>query len=145
MTFQWDDSNIEQAKTLWLEGYSATQIARTLDGDLTRSAVIGKLNRLGVKRPATRITQVRTARRNRPAALRKPRPTYRTPSPIIAEPEPVYTGKPVHLTATGNRLCKFVLDDHGMCCGAPVKPGKPWCRAHYARVYVQVSVAEAAE
>ena len=38
----WSDERVEQLKTLWTEGLSASQIARALGG-VTRNAVIGKV------------------------------------------------------------------------------------------------------
>ena len=43
----WTDQRVEQLKTLWNEGKSASQIADLL-GDVTRNAVIGKAHRLGL-------------------------------------------------------------------------------------------------
>ncbi len=44
----WTDDRVGRLKTLWLEGRSAAQIARDLDHGLTRSAVLGKVYRLGL-------------------------------------------------------------------------------------------------
>ena len=43
----WSDHRVEQLKSLWNEGKSASQIADLL-GDVTRNAVIGKAHRLGL-------------------------------------------------------------------------------------------------
>jgi len=43
----WTDERVEQLKTLWIEGFSASQIASQLGG-VTRNAVIGKIHRLGL-------------------------------------------------------------------------------------------------
>lgn len=43
----WTDERVEQLKTLWAEGHSASQIAKTMGG-VTRNAVIGKVHRLGL-------------------------------------------------------------------------------------------------
>ncbi len=43
----WTDERVEQLKTLWTEGMSASQIAKELGG-VTRNAVIGKVHRLGL-------------------------------------------------------------------------------------------------
>ena len=44
----WTDERVETLKKLWLDGLSASQIAKQLGG-VTRNAVIGKANRIGVK------------------------------------------------------------------------------------------------
>lgn len=46
---EWTKERIEEASRLWLSGVSALQIAERLGG-LTRNAVIGKINRLGLMR-----------------------------------------------------------------------------------------------
>ena len=43
----WTDERVEQLKTMWGEGMSASQIAKELGG-VTRNAVIGKVHRLGL-------------------------------------------------------------------------------------------------
>src|SRR5262249_62413387 len=43
----WTDERVETLKKLWLDGLSASQIAKHLGG-VTRNAVIGKVHRLGL-------------------------------------------------------------------------------------------------
>ena len=43
----WTDERVGTLKKLWLEGLSASQIAKQLGG-VTRNAVIGKVHRLGL-------------------------------------------------------------------------------------------------
>lgn len=49
--FVWTDDSFEQAKAWFLAGRSATEIAREMHPDLTRSAVLGKFFRKGIQRP----------------------------------------------------------------------------------------------
>ena len=44
----WTDQRVEQVRTMWAAGQSASQIAKALGGGLTRNAVIGKVHRLGM-------------------------------------------------------------------------------------------------
>src|SRR5262245_32440085 len=65
----WTDGRIQQLKTLWAEGHSASAIADQL-GHLTRNAVIGKVQRLGLSgRPKTQ----RPGQARRSKAHRTPR------------------------------------------------------------------------
>ncbi len=48
----WTDDRVEILKTMWLDGKSASQIAKELGG-VTRNAVIGKVHRLGLSNRAT--------------------------------------------------------------------------------------------
>jgi GcrA cell cycle regulator len=46
--FAWTDDRIGRLKTLWLVGWTADQIARELQNGISRSAVLGKVHRLGL-------------------------------------------------------------------------------------------------
>ena len=63
----WTDERVELLKKLWMEGFSASQIAGELGEGVTRNAVIGKVHRLklsGRARPASAAPRVRTAPRS---------------------------------------------------------------------------------
>src|SRR5476651_1425507 len=62
----WTDERVEVLKKLWLDGHSASQIAKQLGG-VTRNAVIGKVHRLGLS--------------GRAAPSHPSRPTFKTPRP----------------------------------------------------------------
>lgn len=47
----WTDERVETLKKMWVEGQSASQIAKELGG-VTRNAVIGKVHRLGLSNRA---------------------------------------------------------------------------------------------
>jgi GcrA cell cycle regulator len=47
----WTDERVETLKRMWIEGQSASQIAKELGG-ITRNAVIGKVHRLGLSNRA---------------------------------------------------------------------------------------------
>jgi len=52
----WSDERTAVLKKLWLEGLSASQVARQLGG-VSRSAVIGKVHRLGITVRETPVRQ----------------------------------------------------------------------------------------
>lgn len=112
----WTDDRVETLKRLWIEGQSASQIAKELGG-VTRNAVIGKVHRLGLSnrteteepakpaaapaaapeaaRPAAAAARAETARSQparEPAAPKEPaaqQPAARaTPAPAAAAPAP---------------------------------------------------------
>jgi GcrA cell cycle regulator len=56
---EWNDARIVELTRMWRDGFSASQVARQLGG-ITRSAVIGKVHRLGI------------AGRSRPSRPREP-------------------------------------------------------------------------
>ena len=80
----WSDDRVEQLKSLWTEGLSASQIARALGG-VTRNAVIGKVHRLGL---AGRASPSRSERPRMPMAPKAPsagKPMPAPPAPAGAE------------------------------------------------------------
>jgi GcrA cell cycle regulator len=66
----WDEQSIEKLKGLLKEGYSAGAIAAELPG-VTRNAVIGKVNRLGLKLGENRHAE---RAKEKSEAASKPRP-----------------------------------------------------------------------
>lgn len=80
----WTDERVELLKKLWMEGHSASQIAKEL-GSVTRNAVIGKVHRLGL---SSRIAGADGA--DAPVAA-DPAPVVKaqTPAPQPVAEEPV--------------------------------------------------------
>ncbi len=64
----WTDQRIDQLKTLWEKGLTASQIADELGG-VSRNAVIGKAHRLGLK---SRPSPVKANEPDKKAAPKKP-------------------------------------------------------------------------
>jgi GcrA cell cycle regulator len=77
MTAGWTEDRVGALKKLWLEGQSASQIAKALGGGVTRNAVIGKVHRLGLSGRAAPSQPARAT--FRPA---RPRPAQ----PVMAQP-----------------------------------------------------------
>lgn len=73
----WSDERVDVLKKLWLDGLSATQIAKQL-GSVTRNAVIGKVHRLGM------AGRAQPSKPTRPV-FKAPRPP-RTIAPMPARP-----------------------------------------------------------
>lgn len=122
----WSGDRVTILKSLWLEGLSASQIAKQLGG-VTRNAVIGKVHRLGLSgRGASsapgRAPRVSAARRERPARLAKPPRSARcsplAPAAEAAAPEgPGLVDNLVHL---GAHACKWPIGD-------PKRPDFSFC------------------
>ena len=49
----WSEERVAVLKKMWLEGKSASEIAKEL-GEITRNAVIGKVHRLGLSNRETK-------------------------------------------------------------------------------------------
>ena len=74
----WDDERVAILKKMWLEGNSASEIAKEL-GNITRNAVIGKVHRLGLSNRETNISKsgstptkaIKNVKRGRPPKASK--------------------------------------------------------------------------
>ena len=88
MTAGWTEDRVGALKKLWLEGQSASQIAKQLGGGVTRNAVIGKVHRLGLSGRAAPSQPARTAAT-----------TFRTARPRPAAPAPAQPSAPRRLEA----------------------------------------------
>ncbi len=139
----WTEERVAILKKLWLEGLSASQIAKQLGG-VTRNAVIGKVHRLGLSGRATPSQPPRpvfkTPRAPRsPSASLAPRrlaPSTQEPSsPVLYVEEP---GSATVLTL-GAHMCKWPIgdpsSDNFTFCGRRINDGS-YCSEH-ARVAYQ--------
>ena len=85
----WTDERVETLKKLWLDGLSASQIAKSLGG-VTRNAVIGKVHRLGLSGRATPSQPARTTfKAPRPARPAQPQAPRRVAAPVSQSQSPV--------------------------------------------------------
>jgi len=83
----WTDERIEQLTTLWGQGWSASQISQLFGGEVSRSAVCAKVNRLGIHGGS----QKRGG--GRASAERAPRKRVAVPPPPEPEPGPASRGR----------------------------------------------------
>jgi GcrA cell cycle regulator len=85
----WTNERIDQLKTMWERGMTASQIAEELGG-VSRNAVIGKAHRLGLQaRPSPVKSGDSTPKA---AAPRKPAPEAApAPAPVAPAPRPAVT------------------------------------------------------
>ena len=151
----WTEERVATLKKLWLDGLSASQIAKQLGG-VTRNAVIGKVHRLGLSGRATPSQPARTTfkapRPPRPAPAqpmiaRRPveQPTAQTTAstPVPVAPRPVFRmeepGSATVLTL-GAHMCKWPIgdpsSDNFTFCGRRSDDGTPYCLEH-ARIAYQ--------
>ena len=99
----WTDERIEQLRTMWTKGMTASQIAEELGG-VSRNAVIGKAHRLGLQsRPSpVKANDGEDAPARKPAAPRaKPTPAAPAAAPVAkAPPAPARPAAPPAMPAT---------------------------------------------
>lgn len=98
----WTDERIDQLKTMWERGMTASQIAEELGG-VSRNAVIGKAHRLGLQARPSPVKATDSApkaaaqpRKSAPAAESAPRPVPKpkekpAPAPVIEAKAPPVT------------------------------------------------------
>ncbi len=160
MTAGWTEDRVGALKKLWLEGQSASQIAKQLGGGVTRNAVIGKVHRLGLsgRNKAAATPQLQKVRRpTRPAgstAATPPAPVngagfshapVQRPEPLTAQHEPVEEivipfSERVTIMELRESMCRWPLGDpttpEFRFCGQRAITGVPYC-THHARVAYQ--------
>ena len=51
MVFEWTEQHVDNLRDMWSSGATARQIAEKIGHGITRNAVIGKANRLGLSSP----------------------------------------------------------------------------------------------
>lgn len=151
----WTDERVTTLKKLWLDGLSASQIAKQLGG-VTRNAVIGKVHRLGLSgraapsqpaRPAFKAPRPARPVATAPAAPR--RMVAEAPAPVIVSngptlPQPVHRieepGSATVLTL-GAHMCKWPIGDPSTdgftFCGRRNGEHGPYCREHAQVAYQQ--------
>ena len=151
MTPGWTEDRVGALKKLWLEGQSASQIAKQLGGGVTRNAVIGKVHRLGLSGRATPSQPARTATTFRPARTRTTPPVQPSAprrieavqpravaAPSVPAPMPDLPGTATVMTL-GAHMCKWPIGDPSSTefsfCGRRASEGV-YCLEH-ARVAYQ--------
>ncbi|AQR60580.1 hypothetical protein BZG35_02125 [Brevundimonas sp. LM2] len=132
----WTDDRIGRLTTLWLEGQTAEQIARDLANGITRSAVLGKVHRMGLS----------AGRSGRPPKRPEagPKPSRLAPTRSLAD-RPI-DARPVVATEHGLATvlsvrrcqCRWPFGEPGAAdfslCGQPVTRGA-FCASHAAVAY----------
>lgn len=135
----WSNADISRVKAMWRKGATAAEIAAALGNGLTRGAVLGKIHRLGLKRPDEMQAKPRAAAHaSKPAAKRS---AQTSPAPAKAKPaqrKPEPQG-PMPIWALGQCQCRWpmgnLLDPPGLFCAAVTVDGSSWCPVHEEMVY----------
>ncbi len=148
----WSETRVTTLSQLWLDGLSASQIAKQLGG-VTRNAVIGKVHRLGLSGRAaasapSRAPRTATPRPKRPRRVAAAGPVVRNKPPVRLAaqdwtPAPEGPGLIGDMALLGAHVCKWPIGDpkspdfsfcgrqaDGRYCAAHeqtgVRPGTAW-------------------
>jgi GcrA cell cycle regulator len=133
----WDEERIARLCELWREGRSAAEIARALGG-VTRSAVLGKLHRLGLARGRDGGEPAGRPARRSPAPAATPK-RRRLPPPIPARPAPEAELPGLcRLVELPRRACRWPIGDPMATdfrfCGRASSRGA-YCEVHARLAY----------
>ena len=147
----WTEDRVGTLKKLWLEGLSASQIAKSLKGGVTRNAVIAKVHRLGLSGRAgpsqpARTTVTPTKPRQQRSTLQSKRhqepPTQPVPQAAPASNVPDLEGTAI-IGTLGAHMCKWPIGDPSATefsfCGRKTEGKDVYCIEH-ARVAYQPHV-----
>jgi GcrA cell cycle regulator len=138
----WTDERVAMLKKLWLDGLSASQIAKQLGG-VTRNAVIGKVHRLGLSGRAAPSQPARPVFK----APRAPRPIPAPPAPVrrapvVVAPQPAYVREEIGsatVLTLGAHMCKWPIGDPATdsfsFCGRRTGEDGPYCLDHARLAY----------
>ncbi len=140
----WTDERVSLLKKLWLDGLSASQIAKQLGG-VTRNAVIGKVHRLGLSGRAAPSQPARPVfkapRPARPAV--QVQPIIRRPAAVEPQMPVVYRAEEVGsatVLTLGAHMCKWPIGDPSRdgfsFCGRRTGGDEgPYCTDHARLAY----------
>ena len=113
----WSDDRVATLSKLWLDGLSASQIAKQLGG-VTRNAVIGKVHRLGLSGRAAPSSPARAPRISAPRLPRarkaaSPARVVRTALRLVVSAPPGAEGPGLvgDLAHLGSHACKWPIGD----------------------------------
>ncbi|MBL7045751.1 MAG: global cell cycle regulator GcrA-like protein [Parcubacteria group bacterium] len=129
MAFKWTDERVAKLEMCWADkDYSAARIAKEMRKEtgeqLSREAVAGKANRLGLSKPT------------KSSVTRQQRQEERTEKVLELQPPADQGATIFSLTA---RTCRWPIGDPRDTdfhfCGADSKTGQPYCDYHAAMAY----------
>lgn len=134
----WTDERVDRLRTLWLEGRTADQIARELKNGISRSAVLGKVHRLGLSagKPgrAPAASRPKTPRARVEPSATRPVKSASTGAPSLpAECTPDLPSRGMTILTVKRGQCRWPYGDPAHAgfslCGRPVTRGA-FCAGH---------------
>lgn len=139
----WTKARTELLKKLWADGFSASQCASELGSGISRSAILGKVCRLGLAGRRTVSVKPKKQRvRNTP--FRQHTPIAALPPAEISAPILLSTDHLCLLFDLDDKTCRWPVWSEGATfdeqhyCGIPtadVYAGRPYCAEHSGLVY----------
>lgn len=150
----WTDQRVSELKRLWQAGLSATQISPELG--VSRSAVLGKLHRLGISgrgqptngdgRARCKKASAERHMRNRIVRAAEAPPPIKSP-PVRATPAKLAPPLRLSIDQLGRHTCRWPIGYPGTpgfsYCGHRIEPGFSYCAPHNDDAYSAESLARA--
>lgn len=140
----WSEERETQLVEMWQSGLTGSQIAKRLGG-VTRSAVIGKVHRMGLAARGTPIKRTRKLGARKSTKRKSPGLKFgkeRTEAPVKPSPLPSEREKPARLFQLAeleDHQCRYYYGDpkqsDGGYCGCATATGSSYCTEHHAVVY----------
>ena len=150
----WTAERIDMLKAMWADGHTASIIAAHLGGEITRSAVLGKVHRMNapgevkifksrvIKGPSRPNVVAPPTKPTRPRTFLAPIKVQPSPRLVkLMEPEPLRLeqGQKITIFHLSISTCRWPigdLRDEDFCyCGHEPKAGLPYCEFHAEKAY----------
>jgi GcrA cell cycle regulator len=142
----WTIARLARAQSMWKDGRTASEIAAALGG-VSRSAVLGKLRRLGLLgtrepqkahfKPRPRLTVIQGGKaEKRRATPRSTKKRFFSVASLPAVGEQASLG--IRIGDIGEHACRWIAGDPrsgGTCCGHPAVGTLSYCGHHARRAY----------
>lgn len=133
-TWKAHPDRVELLKKRWAEGASASVIAREIGNDVTRNAVIGQVQRLGLSKRDTKTTRNEVS--FRPSSKGRPDQMQAMAKKPLAFVTPIDPNAPTPLNLTleerEKHQCAFPVNDGGpfLYCGHGTAESSSYCPYH---------------
>jgi GcrA cell cycle regulator len=144
----WSSDRVEQLKRCFQAGLTCSQIAREIG--VTRNAVIGKMNRMGLSRPRDLLgAQLRRAAKlarpkkeriwKRLTVIAQRKMLHEAFPEARVEEVPIHNGRGCTLLELKQGQCRWPINDPGAAnfcfCGNEAFSGLPYCAGHARLAY----------
>jgi len=141
----WTEARVARLVELWSERMSAAKIADVLGAGVSRSAVVGKLFRMGLHRSEEQRYEAQAEGARRTSARRRAGSGRRGPPALPTSPLPPPTPcavvpRLVPLALLQRSACRwpYEVDGEIRFCGHAAQGGRSYCPEHHAIAYAGV-------